>query len=145
MKMYLIWQIGLSVLRGWLLGLAFPPWNVSWLVWIAFVPVLSGLLILRGSALVLLVQGALFSATFGLIAFNWLGAETRWNELAQNVGTLIVAGAVWSWLVGRFAVLPEFPWAKSGKKKSLEPILVAPGRSPQPWICSAAHLPAPSL
>ena len=128
MKMNLIWQIGLSLLSGVLLGLAFPPWNVSWLVWVAFVPVLSGLLILRGSALVLLVQGALFSAAFGLIAFNWLGAETRWNELAQNVGTLIVAGAVWSWLVGRFAVLPEFSRAKSGKKKSLEPILVAPGR-----------------
>jgi apolipoprotein N-acyltransferase len=140
MKMYLIWQIGLSVLSGVLLGLAFPPWNVSWLVWIAFVPVLGGLLILRGSALVLLVQGTLFSATFGLIAFNWLGAETRWNELAQNVGTLVVAGAVWAWLVGRFAVLPEFPRAKSGKKKSLEPILVSPGRSTEAWIGSGAHL-----
>jgi apolipoprotein N-acyltransferase len=140
MKMYLIWQIGLSVLSGVLLGLAFPPWNFAWLVWIAFVPVMSGLLILRGSALVLLVQGALFSATFGLIAFNWLGAESRWNELAQNVGTLIVAGAVWAWLVGRFAVLPEFPRAKSGKKKSLEPILVAPGRSTEAWIGSGAHL-----
>ena len=53
--MYLIWQIGLSVLSGVLLGLAFPPWNVSWLVWIAFVPVLNGLLILRGSALVMIV------------------------------------------------------------------------------------------
>src|SRR6266481_7883126 len=140
MKMHLIWQIGLSLLSGVLLGLAFPPWNVSWLVWIAFVPVLSGLLILGGSALVLLVQGTLFSGTFGLIAFNWLGAETRWNELAQNVGTLVVAGAVWAWLVGRFAVLPEFPRAKSGKKKSLEPILVSPGRSTEAWIGSGAHL-----
>ena len=86
--MSLISQIGLSLLSGVLLGLAFPPWSVSWLVWIAFVPVLSGLLILRGSALVLLVQGTVFSATFGLIAFNWLGAETRWNELAQNVGKI---------------------------------------------------------
>jgi len=140
MKMNLIWQIGLSLLSGVLLGLAFPPWNVSWLVWIAFVPVLSGLLILGGSALVLLVQGTLFSGTFGLIAFNWLGAETRLNELAQNVGTLVVAGAVWAWLVGRFAVLPEFPRAKSGKKKSLEPILVSPGRSTEAWIGSGAHL-----
>jgi apolipoprotein N-acyltransferase len=140
MKMSLISQIGLSLLSGVLLGLAFPPWSVSWLVWIAFVPVLSGLLILRGSALVLLVQGTVFSATFGLIAFSWLGAETRWNELAQNVGTLVVAGAVWAWLVGRFAVLPEFPRAKSGKKKSLEPILVGPGRSTEAWIGSGTHL-----
>src|ERR1700751_1519478 len=101
MKMYLIWQIGLSVLSGVLLGLAFPPWNVSWLVWIAFVPVLGALLILRGSAPVLLVQGALFCATFGFIAFSWLGVEARWNELAQNVGALAVAGAVWAWLIGR--------------------------------------------
>src|SRR5260221_3397849 len=99
MKMYLIWQIGLSVLSGVLLGLAFPPWNVSWLVWIAFVPVLSGLLILRGSALVLLVQGALFFSTFRLIAFNLLGAENPWNEIAQNSRTLIVAGAGWYSLV----------------------------------------------
>jgi apolipoprotein N-acyltransferase len=140
MKMQLIGQIGLSLLSGVLLSLAFPPWNVSWLVWIAFVPVLSGLLILRGSALILLVQGALFCATFGSIAFSWLGAEARWNELAQNVGTLVVAGAVWAWLVGRFAVLPEFPKGKTGKKGSLEPILVAAGRSTDAWIGSGAHL-----
>jgi apolipoprotein N-acyltransferase len=138
--MHLIWQIGLSLLSGVLLGLAFPPWNVSWLVWIAFIPVLSGLLVLGGSAVVLLVQGAVFSATFGYIAFSWLEAEIRWYELAQNVGTLIVAGAVWAWLVGRFAVLPEFPKGKTGKKKSLEPILVAPGRSTDAWIGSGAHL-----
>src|ERR1700741_1994896 len=112
MKMHLIWQIGLSLLSGVLLAFAFPPWSASWLVWIAFVPVLSGLLILRGSTPVLLVQGAVFSAAFGLMAFNWLGAERRWSELAQNGGTLIVAGAVWAWLVGRFAILPEFPQTK---------------------------------
>src|SRR5260221_12989770 len=140
MKRWLMWQMGLSLLSGVVLGLACPPWNVSWLVWIAFVRVLSGLLILGRSALVLLVQGTVFSATFAFIAFNWLGAETRWNELAQNVGTLVVAGAVWAWLVGRFAVLPEFPRAKSGKKKSLEPILVGPGRSTEAWIGSGTHL-----
>jgi apolipoprotein N-acyltransferase len=140
MKMHLIWQIGLSLLSGVLLAAAFPPWNVSWLVWIAFVPVLSGLLILRGSGLALLVQGAVFSAAFGLITFSWLGAEARWNELAQNVGTLIVIGAVWAWVVGRFAVLPEFRKEKSGKKKSLEPILVGPGRSAEAWIGSGGHL-----
>jgi apolipoprotein N-acyltransferase len=140
MKMHLIWQVGLSLLSGVLLGLAFPPWNVSWLVWIAFIPVLTGLLILGGSGLVLLGQGVVFSATFGCVAFSWLGVETRWNELAQNVGTFIVAGAVWAWLVGRFAVLPEFPKIKTGKKKSLEPILVAPGRSTDAWIGSGAHL-----
>jgi apolipoprotein N-acyltransferase len=140
MKMHLIWQIGLSLLSGVLLAFAFPPWSASWLVWIAFVPVLSGLLILRGSTPVLLVQGAVFSAAFGLMAFNWLGAERRWSELAQNGGTLIVAGAVWAWLVGRFAILPEFPQTKNGKKKSLEPILVAPGRSTDAWAGSGAHL-----
>jgi apolipoprotein N-acyltransferase len=140
MKIHLIWQISLSLLSGVLLGLAFPPWNVSWLVWIAFVPVLGALLILPGSASVLLVQGALFCATFGFIAFSWLGVEARWNELAQNVGALAVAGAVWAWLIGRFAVLPEFPKGKTGKKGSLQPILVAPGRSTDAWIGSGAHL-----
>jgi apolipoprotein N-acyltransferase len=137
--MRLIWQIGLGLLSGVLLGLAFPPWNVSWLVWVAFVPVLCGLLILRGSAPVLLIQGTIFSATFGLIAFSWLGAETRWSELAQNCGTLIVMGAIWAWLVGRFASLPEFAKTKNGKKKPLEPIL-ASGGSASAWIGSGAHL-----
>jgi apolipoprotein N-acyltransferase len=140
MKMHLVWQIGLSLLSGVLLAAAFPPWNVSWLVWIAFVPVLSGLLILRGPAPVLLLQGALFSATFGFIAFSWLGSEARWNELAQNVGTLVAVGAIWAWMVGRFAVLPEFRKEKSGKKKSLEPLLIGPGRSADAWVGSGAHL-----
>ena len=137
MKMRLVWQIGLSLLSGALLAAAFPPWNISWLVWIAFVPVLSGLLILRGSALNFLIQGAVFSATFGIIAFSWLGAEARWNELVQNVGTLTAVGGVWAWVVGRFAVLPEFRKEKGGKKKSLEPILVGPADA---WIGSGAHL-----
>src|SRR3981081_363897 len=120
MKMHLIWQIGLSLLSCVLLGLAFPPWNVSWLVWVAFVPVLCGLLILRGSAPVLLIQGAVFCATFGLIAFYWLGAETRWSALSQNGGALLCNGAVWAWLVGRFAACPEFPKTKNQKSKSPE-------------------------
>src|SRR3981081_163864 len=140
MKMHLIWQIGLSLLSGVLLGLAFPPWNVSWLVWGAFVLVLCCLLILRGSAPVLLIQGAIFCATFGLIAFYWLGAETRWSELAQNGGTLMVTGAVWAWLVVRFATYRERPKTKNGKRKSLEPILRAPGRPSAAWVGSGAHL-----
>jgi apolipoprotein N-acyltransferase len=140
MKMRLVWQIGLSLLSGALLAAAFPPWNVSWLVWIAFVPVLGGLLILRGSTPNFVIQGAVFSATFGCIAFSWLGAEARWSELAQNVGTLIAVGVVWALVVGRFAVLPEFPPKKGGKKKSLEPIMVGPGRSADAWIGSGAHL-----
>jgi apolipoprotein N-acyltransferase len=140
MKMRLIWQIGLSLLSGLLLGLAFPPWSISWLVWVAFVPVLCGLLVLRGSAPVLLIQGAVFCATFGLIAFNWLSAEARWSELAQNSGTLIVIGAVWAWLVGRFAIFPEFPKTKKEKKKPLEPILLASGRSSAAWVGSGGHL-----
>jgi apolipoprotein N-acyltransferase len=140
MKMRLIWQIGLSLLSGLLLGLAFPPWGISWLVWVAFVPVLCGLLVLRGSAPVLLIQGAVFCATFGLIAFNWLSAEARWSELAQNSGTLIVIGAVWAWLVGRFAIFPEFPKTKKEKKKPLEPILLASGQSSAAWVGSGGHL-----
>ena len=140
MKIQLLWQVGLSLVSGVLLAAAFPPWNIGWLVWIAFVPVLIGLLILGGSALVLLVQGAIFAAAFGFIAFSWLGAEGRWTELAQNVGTLIAVGAVWAWVVGRFGVLPEFPKNRSGKKKSLEPIMVGPGRSAEAWIGSGSHL-----
>jgi apolipoprotein N-acyltransferase len=140
MKLRVAWQIGLSLVSGGLLALAFPPWNFSWLVWIALVPILAGLLILRGSAPVLLLQGAIFAASFGLIAFNWLAAEGRWNELAQNTGTLIVAGAVWAWFVGRFGALPEFRKGNGSKKKSLEPILVGSGRSAEAWIGSGAHL-----
>jgi apolipoprotein N-acyltransferase len=140
MKTRLIWQAGLSIISGVLLAFAFPSWDISWLAWIAFVPVLAGLLIWRGSALILLAQGALFSATYSLITFSWLGAEARWSELAQNVGTQVAMGAVWGWMVGKCGLLPEFRKEQSGRKKSLEPILVGPGRSAEAWAGSGAHL-----
>jgi apolipoprotein N-acyltransferase len=140
MKMRIVWQIGASLVSGVLLAAAFPPWNISWLLWIAFVPVLAGLLIGRGPALLLLIQGAIFSATFGFITFSWLGAEGRWSELVQNAGTLIGIGSIWAWVVGTFGVLPEFRREKNSKKKSLEPILVGAGSSAQGWMGSGAHL-----
>jgi apolipoprotein N-acyltransferase len=140
MRGTLVWQITLSLVSGTLLAASFPPWNVSWLVWIAFVPVLTGLLIIPGSRLIALVQGAVFSSVFGLIAFGWLVSEARTGELAQNVATLTVGGAIWGWFIRRFAVLPEFRQETGNKKKRLEPVLVGSGRSADAWIGSGAHL-----
>jgi hypothetical protein len=140
MKSSIVWQTVLSLVSGALLAASFPPWNFSWLVWVAFVPVLAGLLILPGSRLVALIQGAVFSASFGFIVFYWLGSEGRLSELAQNVGTLVVVGAIWGWFVRRFAVLPEFRQEKGSKKKRLEPILLGSGRSADAWAGSGAHL-----
>ena len=61
----------LAVLSGVLVAVAFPPWNVEWIIWVAFIPVLFALLFLRSHWLTALAQGAVFGAVFGGIAFFW--------------------------------------------------------------------------
>ncbi len=62
------------------------------------------------------------------------------ERVGAKCGTLIVIGAVWAWLVGRFATFPEFPKTKNEKRKSLEPILLAPGSANAAWVGSGGHL-----
>jgi apolipoprotein N-acyltransferase len=86
MRFVWLWQLLLSVLGGVLIALGLPPWNVSWLIWVAFLPILVSLLALRGRAVLIVLQGVLFSGTFGLIAFHWLWKEHRYQELGTLLG-----------------------------------------------------------
>src|SRR5260221_1765639 len=125
MRFVWLWQLLLSVLGGVLIALGLAPWNVSWLIWVAFVPILVSLLALRGRAVLIILQGILFSGTFGLIAFHWLWKEHRYQELGTILGVFSLQGVIWGWFVWRFCKLPELakPDEKKGKKK-LEPLFI---------------------
>src|SRR5258707_8453600 len=141
MRFVWLWQLLVSVLGGVLIALGLAPWNVSWLIWVAFVPILVSLLALRGRAVLIILQGILFSGTFGLIAFHWLWKEHRYQELGTILGVFSLQGVIWGWFVWRFCKLPELakPDEKKGKKK-LEPLFIGAAGKAEAWGGSPADL-----
>jgi apolipoprotein N-acyltransferase len=141
MKFVWLWQLLLSVLAGVLVALGLPPWNVSWLIWVAFVPILVSLLALRGRPVLIIFQGILFSGTFGLIAFHWLWKEHRYQELGTIIGVFSLQGIIWGWFVWRFCKLPDLAKQdeKKGKKK-LEPLFFGAAGNAEAWRVSTSHL-----
>jgi apolipoprotein N-acyltransferase len=141
MRFAWLWQLLLSVLGGGLIALSLPPWNISWLIWIAFVPGLVSLLAIPARAGLVVLQGVLFSGTFGLVTFHWLWKEHRYQELGTILGVFGIQGVIWSWFLWRFCKLPEL--AKKDEKKQkrrLDPVFLgAPGNA-EAWQVSTAHL-----
>ena len=141
MRFAWLWQLLLSVFAGDLIALGLPPWNFSWLIWIAFVPILVSLLSLRGPAIMVILQGVLFSGTFGLITFHWLWKEHRYQEFGTILGVFGLQGMVWSWFVWRFCKLPELAKEDQKKrKKGLQPIFMGAAGTAEAWRVSTAHL-----
>src|ERR1700751_5381347 len=103
----------LSVLSGFILAAAFPPWNQSWLIWIGFIPVLSSLLLFSRHWLLSLLRGAAFGSTFGGFVFSWLLSDSRLADWLVNTASLALVGAIWGMVVGLLVQLP----AKSAEKK----------------------------
>src|SRR5260370_16835862 len=123
MRFVWLWQLLLSVLGGVLIALGLAPWNVSWLIWVAFVPILVSLLALRGRAVLIILQGILFSGTFGLIAFHWLWKEHRYQELGTILGVFSLQGVIWGWFVCPFFNLPNLPNPHTNTvKKNFNPL-----------------------
>jgi apolipoprotein N-acyltransferase len=141
MRLVWLWQLLLSVFGGVLIALGLPPWNFTWVIWIAFVPILVSLLALKGRAVAVVPQGILFNGTFGLIAFHWLWPEHRYQELGTVVGVFGLQGMIWCWFVWRFCKLPELTKADQKKgKKGLQPIFVGAAGNAEAWGVSTAHL-----
>jgi apolipoprotein N-acyltransferase len=141
MRFAWLWQLLLSVFAGVLVALGLPPWNFSWLIWIAFVPILVSLLSIRGPALMVIIQGVVFSGTFGLITFHWLWKEHRYQEFGTILGVFGLQGMVWSWFVWRFCKLPELAKEDQKKrKKGLQPIFLGAAGNAEAWRVSTAHL-----
>src|ERR1700738_3763382 len=139
MKISVLFAFLLALLSGVVLALAFPPWNMEWLIWIGFTPVLAALLLFglgRGYAL---LNGALFGITFGGIIFSWLLQSNRTIDWIWNLGTFAIVGTIWAYLVHRFVDLPV---RASTRKERLSPILPGQGSTPEAWQKSLAHLRA---
>jgi Apolipoprotein N-acyltransferase N-terminal domain len=141
MRFTWLWQFLLSLFGGILIALGFPPWNFSWVVWVAFIPVLVSLLSLRGPAIMVILQGVLFSGVFGLITFHWLWHEHRYQEFGTILSVFAIQGMVWSWFVWRFCKLPELAKEDDKKnRKGLQPIFLGAAGNAEAWRVSTAHL-----
>jgi apolipoprotein N-acyltransferase len=141
MKFSWVFQLALSILSGVLIALGLPPWNITWLIWIAFVPMLVSLLIIPGGPGLVILQGVFLAAANGLMSFHWLWREHRYDELGAVLGFLALQTVVWSWFLWRFCRLPSLPKPPENKrKKGPEPIFLgAPGNA-EAWRISTAHL-----
>jgi apolipoprotein N-acyltransferase len=127
----------LSVSSGFIVALAFPPWNQNWLIWIGFIPVLSSLLLFSRHWLPSLFRGASFGGVFGGFLFWWLLAANHPADWLINTASLALVGAIWGVFVGLLVQLP----AKSDKKK-ISPILPGYGFNSGGWSKSMTHLRA---
>jgi len=132
----------LSLLSGLLVALAFPPWNLEWLIWVALTPILGALLLFKSDWRFSLFRGALFGAGFGAITFSWLAQGGRVTEWFWNVGSIAVVGAIWAYVVARFV---ELPVKKLEQPEKVRPILPGNGSTPEAWRKSIAHLRAALL
>jgi apolipoprotein N-acyltransferase len=127
----------LSLAGGFLVALAFPPWDQDWLIWVGFIPVLAGLLLFPRGWIASLIQGAVFGGTFGGLVFSWLLAGGRTNDWMWNFLSLALLGGIWGIFVGLFVQLP----AKSGNQQ-VSPILPGYGFNSDAWTKSISHLRA---
>src|SRR6516164_2816375 len=127
----------LSALSGFIVAVAFPPWNQSWLIWVGFIPVLSALLLFSRHWGLSLLRGLVFGGTFGGFLFSWLLSNGRLADLLTNTISLALLGGIWGLFVGSLVQLP----AESGKSK-LSPILPGYSSNSEGWSKSIAHLRA---
>jgi len=136
-----VWQLLLSVLSGVLISLGLPPWNVSWLIWIAFIPMLVSLLVFASNPGRVILQGILFSVADGLMSFHWLWKEHRYNELGTVLGVISLQGVIWSWFLWRFCRLPKLSKpAQTKRKKGPEPVFIGAAGNAEAWKLSTTHL-----
>jgi apolipoprotein N-acyltransferase len=129
--------IGLSIFSGFIVALAFPPWNQNWLIWIGFIPVLCSLLLFSRHWLLSLSRGAAFGGTFSGFLFSWLLAQGQPASWLINTVSFALLGGIWGAFVGLFVQLP----AKSDKK-TISPILPGYGFNSGGWVKSMVHLKA---
>src|SRR6516165_4210475 len=127
----------MSVFSGFIVAVAFPPWNQSWLIWVGFIPALCALLLFSRYWGLGLLRGLAFGGTFGGFLFSWLLSSGRLADWLTNTISLALLGGIWGLFVGSLVVLP----AKSVKSK-LSPILPGYGFTSESWSKSLAHLRA---
>jgi apolipoprotein N-acyltransferase len=137
--------IVLSLVGGVLIALAFPPWNLDWLIWIGFTPVLAGLLLFPHRWVGSLLRGAVFAGTFGGLVFSWLLTGGRLNDWIYNVASLTLLGAIWGVFVGQFVRLPPKSNGPKNDLAKVSPILPGYGFHAEAWTKSITHLRAAAL
>lgn len=99
-RMNRIWPWAASILSGGLLGLAYPPFEQDWLIWIALVPLICALWFREHrSPLGHFLHGYVAGLVFFWIAFFWLTEVTEPGWFILSFYLAIYFG-VWGWFAG---------------------------------------------
>ena len=139
-KMMRILPLLLALASGLLAALSFPPWNVSWIAFVALIPFLTGTVVRKAGLLTAIASGFLFGGSFGAATFGWLCAGGRWPDWLGNVGSLAGIGITWSWFLWRFVELPPLGQTGGVERKRLGPILPGSVGQSAAWKASLDHL-----
>lgn len=101
-----VWPGAAAVLSGLLMGLAYPPFEQSWLIWVALVPLICALWFRpKKSALGHFLHGYVAGLIFFWIVFFWLTEVTQPGWFVLSFYLALYFG-VWGWFAG-VIIIPE--------------------------------------
>ena len=106
------------VISGFIVGITYYPFNIGFLAWVAFIPLLS--LFINGDLKSNIINGYVFGLTYNFIAFYWIGLNSG-ASVAVVVSSLFAASSYLAlfWAIAGliFSIIPTY------QRKSIGTIL----------------------
>ena len=103
------------VISGFIVGITYYPFNIGFLAWVAFIPLLS--LFINGDLKSNIINGYVFGLTYNFIAFYWIGLNSG-ASVAVVVSSLFAYLALFWAIAGLiFSIIPTY------QRKSIGTIL----------------------
>ena len=152
-----LWPWLAAIASGLLCTACFPPFNQSWLCWIALTPLIAAIWFSGKNSRRKWLRDLLLGYVAGIVfftgAFSWLGAlGTLFENLFLHVLSLLLSlylglnFAVWSWLVGFLRPVEAVAsTANEARKTKWDEMLARAGKSTaaalsSPWLRSTTNL-----
>ena len=127
-----------AILSGTLVGIAYHPLNVGFLVMIGFIPLINTFY--NGSMKDNVINGYIFGLVYNFIAFYWIGANSGASFLtviSSLIAAVLYLASYWSFVGFLFSIIPN-DWRKSTGSTLLPIIIVT-----MEWIRSFGPLGFP--
>ena len=127
-----------AILSGTLVGIAYHPLNVGFLVLIGFIPLINTFY--NGSMKDNVINGYIFGLVYNFIAFYWIGANSGASFLtviSSLFAAVLYLASYWSFVGFLFSIIPN-DWRKSTGSTLLPIIIVT-----MEWIRSFGPLGFP--
>jgi apolipoprotein N-acyltransferase len=138
-----LWPWLAAITSGILGAAAFPPFDQSWLIWIALVPLILAVLFsgehVRRRSLHDLALGYVTGLTFFWICFFWMTTVTALGWFALQF-YLALYFAAWSWLCGMMRPRQKGIAVTDKWSAMLADAKPAPPATASPWLSSAHNL-----